>query len=226
MHDSLLPEYRGFSPLNWAIINGEDHTGVSLFYLDELTDGGDIVAQKSIPIGLFDTAPTIYDKVCQATIDVIIESLPSLASGNVKRNKQEYSLGSFTCKRNLEDGIINWSKTTREIYNKIRALTMPYPGAFTFYNNRRLIIWDAEPVNDPPNYIGRIPGCVVKVLLNEGSVEVLTGDGIIRIKMIQYGDDQVLKATEVINSIKVRLGASTEDLITKIQYLENKLKLQ
>src|SRR4051794_20542880 len=74
VHDSMLPEYRGFAPLNWSILNGEDHTGVTLFYLSELMDGGDIVCQKSVPIGADDTAAEVYERVCQATIDVVLEA--------------------------------------------------------------------------------------------------------------------------------------------------------
>ena len=175
VHDSFLPEYRGFAPLNWSIINGEDHTGVSLFYLDELTDCGDIVAQKSIPIGLNDTAPEVYDKVCQATIDVIIMSLPSLASGNATLKKQEYSVGSFTCKRNPEDGIIDWSSSSIDIYNLIRAVTKPYPGAFTYLNGKKILIWKAQIFSS--NHTFEFEGPSNFKLLN-GDLLVKTGDDV------------------------------------------------
>src|SRR5262249_15375446 len=129
IHDSLLPEYRGFAPLNWSILNGEDHLGLTLFYVSESMDGGDIVAQKRIQIGPDDSAPAIYDRVCQATTVLILETYPLLAAGTAPRSSQDYSKGTFTCARTPADGLIDWDLSTRAIYNRIRALTHPYPGA-------------------------------------------------------------------------------------------------
>ena len=95
VHDSLLPEYRGFAPLNWSIANGEDHVGATLFYLSEKMDGGDIVAQKRIPLHGNDDATMMYKRVCEATIDLVEQSLPLLAKGQALRIPQDYSTGSF-----------------------------------------------------------------------------------------------------------------------------------
>src|ERR1044071_2591352 len=120
VHDSLLPAYRGFAPLNWAIINGETQTGVTLFYLNEGMDTGDIVAQRSVPIGLTDTAPQVYERVCQATVDVVLEGCGTLEAGSAPRIPQDPAAGSYTCSRTPGDGEIDWRRPTREIFNLVR----------------------------------------------------------------------------------------------------------
>ena len=158
VHDSFLPNYRGFAPLNWSILNGEDNTGVTLYCLNELMDGGDIVAQKHIPIEFEDTSPLVYEKVCEATVNIISEVYSLLSQDQLSRISQDYTIGSFTCSRTPSDGLIDWNKPTTDIYNQIRALTYPYPGAFTFLDGKHLFIWIAKPVHNPPTYKGRIPG--------------------------------------------------------------------
>jgi methionyl-tRNA formyltransferase len=224
VHDSLLPEYRGFAPLNWSILNGEDHTGVTLFYLNELMDGGDIVAQKRVPIGPDDTAPEVYERVCQATVDVILETYPLFAEGMVPRIKQDYGVGSFTCSRAPIDGMIDWQKPTPEIYNQVRALAYPYPGAFTFYKGKKLIVWEAKPLDVSLRYVGRIPGRVVNVSSAEGTVDVLTGDGILRIYGVQFEGGERMAAAEVISSVRGHLGLHPLELLDRIEALERQIR--
>lgn len=223
VHDSLLPEYRGFAPINWSILNGEDHTGVTLFYLDELMDGGDIVAQERVSIHSDDTAPMVYERVCQATVDLILKAYTLLSEGSAPRIPQNYSTGSFTCSRAPVDGLIDWSQPTVTIYNQVRALAYPYPGAFSFYETKRLMIWKAKPLSDPPTYKGRIPGRVVHVSRSEGYVDVLTGDGILRIFEVQLEGEDKTSAAQIVKSIKSTLGLRTFDLLNRIQTLEQEI---
>lgn len=223
VHDSLLPEYRGFAPLNWSILNGEDRTGVTLYCLNELMDGGDIVAQKSVPIKVEDTAPLVYERTCQATVDIILEVYALLSEGKAPRIPQNYATGSFTCSRAPLDGLIDWGKPTAAIYNQVRALTYPYPGAFTFYEAKRLIIWKAKPVDNPPTYKGRIPGRVINVSKLEGYVEVLTGDSILRILEVQLEEGGKTAAANVIKSVRSTLGLQMSDLLDRIQTLEQEI---
>jgi methionyl-tRNA formyltransferase len=222
VHDSLLPEYRGFAPLNWAIINGESHTGVTLFYLNDLMDGGDIVAQKRTPIGVDDTAQEVYENLCKATVDVVVETYPLLARDEGARIKQDYNSGSFTCSRTPDDGMIDWNKPTREIYNLIRSLAYPYPGAFTFFEGRRLTIWKAKPALDQPLYAGRIPGRVVDVSTTDGSVKVLTADGVMSIFEVQLEGEEKAAAAKIVKSIRSTLGVSVAELMDKIRDIEAK----
>lgn len=223
VHDSLLPEYRGFAPLNWSIINGEDHVGVTLFYLAELMDGGDIVAQKRVPIAPDETAPVVYERVCHATIELVLEMCPLLAEDTAPRIKQDYSKGSFTCARTPMDGLIKWTDPVATIYNKVRALKYPYPGAFTYYTGKRIIIWSAKPHPNPYYYSGRIPGRVVGLSKQEGYVDVLTGDGVLRIFKVQFAREDRAMAANVIQSIRGTLGIRTVDLMNRIEALELKL---
>jgi methionyl-tRNA formyltransferase len=223
VHDSLLPEYRGFAPLNWSILNGEDQTGVTLFYLSELMDGGDIVAQKRVPIGPDDTAPVVYERVCQATVDLVLEAYPLLVQGVAPRIKQDYTTGSFACSRTPVDGMIDWSKPAIAIYNQVRALTYPYPGAFTYYTGRKLIVWGAKRLDNPPRYVGRIPGRVIGISKSEGYVDVLTGNGILRVFEVQFEGEDRTEAATVITSVRSALGLRVVDLLERIQALEQQV---
>jgi methionyl-tRNA formyltransferase len=220
VHDSLLPQYRGFAPLNWAIINGEDHTGVTLFYLNDSMDGGDIVAQTRVPIGPADTAPQVYERVCQATIDLVRSAYPLLSQGTAPRRPQLEHEATVTCRRTPGDGLIDWTRPTAEIANLIRGLTWPYPGAFTFHEGRRLTIGRAQVVETAARYVGRIAGAVVGIGKADGSVDVLTGDGVLRLfEVARDGEDPVAAAT-AITSIRAKLGIDPIDLMKRIQVLE------
>ena len=223
VHDSLLPEYRGFAPLNWTILNGEDHTGVTLFYLSEAMDDGDIVLQQAVPIGQNETAPQVYEKVCQATVDVVLDGHARLLAGNAPRIPQAAGAGSYTCSRTPLDGCIDWTRSTAEIYNLIRALTQPYPGAYTYYKGRKLLLWAAEAA-PPVNYVGRIPGRVIGLSVKEGWVDVLTGDGILRLTQVQLEDEEPVVPASVIKSVRVSLGLHPVELLERIRELEARLK--
>lgn len=203
VHDSLLPEYRGFAPLNWVLINGEERTGVTLFQINQGTDTGDIFGQKVVPIEPRMTAPELYRGICTATVDLILESLPSIVSGEVQGVPQDPASGSFCCARVPDDGMIDWQRmNTIQIDRLIRALTYPYPGAFTFYQGQRFAIDTAEPVD-----IGRCAGRVAGRVAGMGPdyVDVLTTDGTLRIRQVRT--DRAMPASEIIRSIRGTLGS-------------------
>jgi methionyl-tRNA formyltransferase len=146
LHGSFLPYYRGRCPVNWVIINGEKRTGVTLHYMIDKPDAGDIVGQKAVVIDFSDTAKTLYDKLCGAAKELLDELLPLIKSGQIPRQKQDLKAGSYYGGRCPDDGRIDWKKPAGEIYNLIRGVTRPYPGAFAAVeNNEKLIIWWAEP---------------------------------------------------------------------------------
>jgi len=223
VHDSLLPAYRGFAPLNWSIINGENHTGVTLFHINESMDAGDIVAQRKVPIGPGDTAPEVYERVCAATVGMVIDAYPRLADGSARAIPQDESTATFTCSRTPLDGLIDWHADTQSISCKVRALTNPYPGAFTYLDGRRLTIWRAEPLSGAPGYVGRIPGRVVGVHAAQGHVDVLTRDGVLRIFEVELAGGGTTSAAAVITSVKATLGLRTSDLLARIEVLEAQL---
>jgi methionyl-tRNA formyltransferase len=200
-HDSLLPEYRGFSPTVWAIINGEDHTGVTLFSIAEEVDSGDIVDQERIPIGPNEPIATVMERVTQSYLALLGRNLDALTSGAAPTRPQDHLRATYACKRLPADNHIDWTASSKEIHNLVRAVSAPYPGALTSLSGQTIRVWSAQRLTDAPRYVGRVPGRVVEVRPGEGSV-VLTGDGVLLLKQIQVEGGEVTCAATVL----IRLG--------------------
>ena len=180
LHGSFLPAYRGRCPVNWVIINGEAQTGVTLHYMIDKPDAGDIVGQKPVVIGVSDTAKTLYDKLCGAAKDLLDEILPLIKRGQIPRQKQDLKVGSYYGGRRPEDGRIDWKKSADEVYNLIRGVTEPYPGAFALLDNdEKIIIWWAEPVVSKE---ADIPG---KLIMTDKEILVQTGKNAIKLLNIE-----------------------------------------
>lgn len=144
IHASLLPKYRGGAPLVWAMINGEKETGVTLFYLEDGVDTGDIIAQEKFPIEETDNIKDVLEKATRASIRLIEKYIPMIAEGNAPRQPQDHSLATQFPQRKPSDGLIDWTWEPERIRNFIRAQTKPYPGAFTYIGNKKVTIWDAD----------------------------------------------------------------------------------
>lgn len=144
IHASLLPKYRGNAPLVWAIINGETETGISLFYFDDGVDTGDIIAQKKFTIEESDTIKEVLEKTKLASREILIENIPLIENNTAARVQQNHSEASLFPKRTPADGLIDWTWSTKQIKDFIRAQSKPYPGAFTIINNKKITIWDAN----------------------------------------------------------------------------------
>ena len=197
-HDSLLPEYRGFSPTVWAILNGEDHTGVTLFEIAEGVDNGPIIAQRRIPIGPDDSIAEVLPRVTDAYLELLTEQLPALLAGTAPRKAQDHSQATYTCRRLPEDNQIDWSRPAAEIHDLIRAVTAPYPGAYTTLGGKPLRVWSAWRMPNYSRFVGVVPGRVVEVLPGVGSV-VLTGAGTLLLKDVQLADGPRQNAADVLN---------------------------
>jgi methionyl-tRNA formyltransferase len=204
MHYALLPKYRGFAPLNWALINGEQHTGVSLFFLANEMDDGDIVEQKVVYIKMEDDINTLHEKCNRVAIEIFGRQFDLFEEGIINRMPQNSIDASYTCARSPEDGLIHWEYDTRTVYNLIRALTYPFPCAFTYLNGEIIYILNAE-ICENKNYVGRIPGKIVSIRPGKGIV-VLTGDGLLFIKNIIDSHGNRTTADKVIKSVRVKLG--------------------
>ena len=146
MHGSLLPKYRGRVPVNWAVLNGETETGATLHEMTKKPDAGAIIDQQSVPILPDDTAADVFDKVVVAAEQTLWRALPGLTSGTSKRIPNRLEEGSYFGARKAEDGRIDWTLPRARVYNLIRAVAPPYPGAFTMLGERRLVIDAAWPV--------------------------------------------------------------------------------
>lgn len=145
MHGSLLPAYRGRAPVNWAVLNGEKQTGVTLHTMVQQADAGDIVDQEPVPIGPQETAFEVMRKVQKAACCVLDRQIDKLLSGTANRTPQDESKATYFGGRTPEDGRIDWFQSAPTLFNLIRAVTHPFPGAFTdAFKNKRLYIWWAE----------------------------------------------------------------------------------
>jgi methionyl-tRNA formyltransferase len=208
-HASLLPKYRGRAPVNWAIINGEAETGNTMITLEPEADTGDIVAQRKILITNDDDCRTIYEKVGRSEIDMLDEILPMIRRGILPRQKQDDCQASVMPKRRPEDGVIDWHRSTREIFNWVRALTEPYPGAFSFLDGNKIWIWAARPVSGSQSGSPE-PGTVLHD--NEGWPLVATRDGWIRILSAQREGEPKVSGQTAAEFLKagITLGATVE----------------
>ena len=203
LHGSLLPAYRGRSPVNWVLVNGEKQTGVTLHHMIEKPDAGDIVGQRVVNIDFSDTSRTLYDKLCRAARILLGEVLPLIREGKAPRIPQDLSKGSYFSGRRPEDGRIDWRWPAVRIYNLIRAVTEPYPGAFAFLpGGERIMIWWALPEEDGVH--DHLPG---QIEVENGHVYVRTGEGRVRLVDIETAGSR-MKDNQILHSFK-----SKEELV-------------
>lgn len=203
-HDSLLPRYRGFSPTVWAMVNGESETGVTLFEMVDEVDAGGIVAQKAVSIDDEDTIQSVLEKVTASYIDLLEKNLMPLLLGTAEKYPQDHTRATFTCKRLPDDNRIDWCASSKSIYNLIRAVSYPYPGAYTSLNGKKLLVWSAELVEDGPRYEGIIPGRVVAFRRGEGAT-VLTASGPLLLREVQIEGGERVCASLVLNRLSYTL---------------------
>lgn len=145
LHGSLLPAYRGRCPVNWVLVRGEKKTGVTLHHMVEKADAGDIVGQKEVSIDPEDSAFSLFNKLCVAAGELLDGLLPLIKEGRAPRIPQDPEKATYFGGRRPEDGRIDWNRPVMQVYDLIRAVTEPYPGAFTFLDEGRLLIWWARP---------------------------------------------------------------------------------
>jgi len=177
LHGSLLPRYRGRAPVNWALLNGETETGVTLHKMVKRPDAGDIVGQRKVAITGDDTALKLHAKVREAAKALLTDLLPEMKAGNITLTAQDESQASYFGRRTAADGEIHWHKSATEINNLIRAVTEPYPGAFSYLGQRKLTIWRARPLATQHD---KQPGTVLSsdpltIACGEGALEILAG---------------------------------------------------
>jgi len=223
VHYAPLPKYRGRANVNWAIINGEKVAGISIHRVSPGLDAGNILFQEIIPISDTDTVATLYERLNAIQRRALGGAVLRFLAG-AEGEPQDESQANYCCGRLPEDGDINWSHGTVAIDRLVRALAPPYPGAFTWFEGRRLTIWAAAPIPDGPQFVGRVPGRIVAVSKSEGTVDVLTGDGALRLFKVQYDGAPPAPAASVIKSVKGTLGLRTADLLKRIEQLEFQIR--
>jgi methionyl-tRNA formyltransferase len=192
LHGSYLPRYRGRVPVNWAVINGETETGATLHYMVEKPDAGDIVDREKVTIDFTDSAFDVFTKVTDAAVTIIGRSWPQLVAGTATRLPMDLAAGNYCRGRKPADGLIDWKKSAVQIYNLIRGVTHPYPGAFTHLDGRKVIIWQAWPVEgrgEPGRVIATTP------------LQVGTGEGVLEIRSLQEEAGEEISAAAFVERI-------------------------
>jgi len=222
VHYAPLPQYRGRANVNWALINDEPFTAITIHMISAGLDAGNILFQQMIPIHENASVADLYESLNAIQRKVLGTTVLKMLDGHIGEPQNEAD-ATYGCSRNPEDGEIAWQTSTREIYCLIRGLTAPFPGAYTFFQGGRLIIWQAEPLKNPPNYVGRIPGRVVNVSRENGYVDVLTGDGVLRTNEVQLEGEERTRAANVIASVRASLGLRAADLLDRIHVLEQQI---
>ena len=204
MHPTLLPRHRGRAPIPWTILSGLATTGVTLFEITDATaDSGPIVGQVEVPVAPDETATTLFERLSVAHVDLVREHLPGLLAAKAPRLPQDPRRASAWPKRTPADGIIDWDTRAPYLYDWVRAQTRPYPGAFTFLGETRIVVWRAAPLAldaDAP------AGTVVEG--RESGVVVACGDGGLVLGEVEPEGGNVLTGALVGEAIPVgaRLG--------------------
>jgi len=196
MHGSLLPAYRGRAPVNWMLVNGEREAGVTLHHMVARADAGDIVGQRAVAIDDSDNALTLYRKLVPLGVELIDELHPLIVAGTAPRHKMDISKGSYFGRRKPEDGRIDWRWPARRIFNIVRAVTHPYPGAFCFVGGRKLLVWETK-IGAETGKCGE-PGRMIRETA-DGSVEIAAGDGSVIVKIAQFQDGVETSAREALS---------------------------
>lgn len=208
VHGSLLPSYRGGAPIQRAIMNGERMTGVTIMYMAEGLDTGDILTKVEVAIEPEDTAGTVFDKLGIAGAKLLIQTLPDLLAGQLSAVPQNHELASYAPNITREDEQIDWSKTAEEICNQVRGLN-PWPGAFTHWNGAVLKIWSCEVETIDAAKISAqtrnvVPGTVLHVA--EAGIQVATGAGILRLSSVQPAGKKAMDVAQFVRGAKMQEG--------------------
>jgi methionyl-tRNA formyltransferase len=226
VHYSLLPRYRGLAAVQWAIINGEPELGITIHSVTKDLDAGNILYQEKVRPGPHQTAEDIYGELNGIQRRILGETIARHLDGYAGVPQDE-SAATHACARMPEDSEIDWSDPTHRIYGQVRAfhgaLSIPYPPAYSYLGSCRISITRAAPVQDAAPYAGRVPGRVVGRSSSDGHVDVLTGDGVLRIHEVMTGDHVVCPASAVIRSTKHTLGLRAGELLEHIEALSRRL---
>ncbi len=210
VHPSLLPKFRGAAPINWTLIRGERITGVTIMFMDEGMDTGDILLQEETPIGPEENAGELHDRLAISGAALLVRTIEGLLAGTIRRRPQESNLATLAPRLSKDDGLIHWERRGSEITNLIRGLA-PAPCAYTWLDGKQVKVFSAsvqeQPVTEPPGKIG--------TLLDVGLV-VSTGDGIVMLKDIQMESKKRMSVREFFRGYRPRSGFLTDSPAARI----------
>ena len=203
VHTSLLPKFRGAAPIQWAILNDERETGVTIMRMDAGLDTGDILTQRSTAIVPADNAQTLHDRLASIGAELLIQTIPDYVAGKTLPRKQPENGVSYARKISKEDGRLDWQQPARSLWNRVRALT-PWPGAFTFLPGATppslLKIWEADLAEAGPG----APGEILRA--DKSGIVVGCTDGALRILRLQREGGRPMTASEFLAGCRLHPG--------------------
>jgi len=202
LHASLLPKYRGAAPINWALIRGEQETGVTTFFLGETVDTGSIILQARVRIGPDETAGELHDKLAEVGAEIVLQTVRLIGSGKAQPRTQDEGHATPAPKIFKNDCRIDWNKTSIDIHNFVRGLS-PVPGAWTTFRGKIIRLYRTAQ-HDASNHVGSEPGTVVKV--DKETLMVRASEGVISIKEIQMEGRKRMSAAEFLRGFPIQEG--------------------
>ena len=200
IHASLLPKYRGAAPIQWAILDGEKETGVTIMQMNEGLDTGDMLTKVIVPIEDTDTGESLFDKLAEAGAKLLIETIPLIEAGSVKPEPQDDSLSTYAKMIKKEMGFIDWKKDAVVLERLVRGMNS-WPSAYTHFNGKTLKVWETEVEKGKHN---AEPGTVVEV--TKESIKVQTGQDLLVLKQIQLEGKKRMDVAAFLLGYKVEIG--------------------
>ena len=209
VHGSLLPKYRGAAPIQWAVINGESETGVTIMVMDAGMDTGDILEQAVMPISEDDTAGNVAGRMAEIGGSLLVSTLEKWIQGTIQPQTQNEAEATLAPMLKKEDGLLDWSQSAATLANRIRGLS-PWPGAFTFVNGERWGIWNVQ-IDDPAGSLklssendSDAPGTIIGV--TKQWIQVQTGQGVLRLIEIQPANKKRMNISQYIAGHPIQVG--------------------
>lgn len=200
VHTSLLPDYKGAAPIQWAILNGEEETGVTIMYMDEGCDTGDIISAEKLQIAADETGGGLHDKLAVLGGELLVRTLPSILDGSCSRTPQEKGVGRYVSIIDKSLGNLDFSRPAAELERYIRGLD-PWPCAFTKMDGKMLKLWKAYVIDET---VTEKPGTVLAG--DKKALRVATGEGILAITELQPEGKRRMKTEEYLNGYTVEAG--------------------
>ena len=200
IHTSLLPKYRGAAPIQWAVLNSDEMTGVTTMRMDAGLDTGDIIMQKEVMLNEGETSGTLFDRLAEAGAELIVKTLTAIEDGTAVYTPQDTARVTHTSKITKEMGSIDWNKSAKEIECWVRGMD-PWPSAYTKLDDKNVKIWKANVLSEET---GSKAGTVVKVTKN--SIDVQTGEGILSILELQIEGKKRMTANAFLCGCQVKEG--------------------
>ncbi len=202
VHASLLPKYRGAAPIQWAVINGDEITGVTTMRMDIGLDTGDMIAKREIRLADDETGGSLFDKLSEVGAKLCVETMDMIEQGNAEYTPQDNLLATHTSMISKELGNINWEQSAVDIERLIRGLN-PWPSAYTYLEDGKLLkVWSAHVVSDSADYE---PGCIIKV--TKDAMEVQAKDGVLSLKEVQLQGKKRMEIDAFLRGYQIKEGS-------------------